>query len=335
MTSCTDNKDNNKTHDEGVDTVIEITDYHPYGGDKISFLRPGDKVAVISPSSYPDTKKRDAVMKGLEDLGYEPVEGKYAVGELRTLDNVLEDLTWAMQDDQIRAIFCIRGGAGASDVIDQLDMDLISENPKPIIGYSDISTFLNAWAIKGIPSIHASMADLFMDLPQECADVEKKMLAGEIPSYRVAGNKYDKTGSVEGVLVGGNLSVILGILSSPADPSKTEEPYILFIEDVAEDMEHIQRYLTILKHAGVLDKASGIIFGEFTELSEDTSYDGSSRGGKFSSVAEMIDRQFMKDLDIPVAYNFPAGHGEKNYPLLFGEKVKLEVGEDSYTLEWE
>ena len=335
MTSCTDNKEENKAHDEGVDTVIEITDYHPYGGDKISFLRPGDKVAVISPSSYPDEKKRDAVMQGLKELGYEPVEGKYTVGEARTLDNVLEDLEWALRDDQIKAIFCIRGGAGSSEILDHLDMDLISDNPKPIIGYSDISTFLNAWAMNGVLSIHASMADLFIGLPEECAGVEKKMLAGEIPSYRVAGKEYDKTGSAEGILVGGNLSVILSILSTPADPGKIEGPYILFIEDVGEDTDHIHRYLSVLKHAGLLENAAGIIFGEFTAVEENESYNGSSRGGKFSSVAEMIDRQFMSDLDVPVAYNFPAGHGKNNYPLLFGEKIKLEVKEDSYTLEWE
>ena len=335
LTSCTNNKEKTVIFDEGVDTQIEVISYHPYEGSGVCFLNPGDKVAVISPSAYPDEKSRDAVMEGLKGLGYEPIEGKYTVGEMRTLENVIEDLDWALSDDQIKAIFCIRGGAGSSQLLDHLDLDLIRNKRKPIIGFSDITTFLNIWAICGVPSIHGAMADLFMDLPAECAEVEKHVLQGELPSYRVAGSEYDKTGSAEGILVGGNLSVTIETLSTADDPLLIERPYILFIEDVAEDTEHIWRYLSVLKNAGVLDKASGIIFGEFTEVEVCETYDGSSRGGKFASVAEMINREFMNDAAIPVAYGFPAGHGINNYPLLFGEQVRLEVKEDFYTIEWE
>ena len=337
LSACTHNDMEEKNlHDEGVDTPLEIIDYRSLAIADFSFLKEGDKIAVISPSAYPSVKQRDAVMKGLKDWGYEPIEGKYTVGEVRTLDNVVEDLRWALNDPEIKAIFCIRGGSAASEVVDHLGIGIIREKRKPIIGFSDIGAFLNAWVVSDVPSIHATMASAFIDADEKSVEAEKHLLKGEIPVYQVEGNEHDRQGTAEGILIGGNLSVILSILSSSADPTKINEPYILFIEDVAEDMEHIHRYLTLLKHEGILDKAAGLIFGEFTELpAESNAYNGNSRGGKFSSIADMIDRQILGDLKIPVAFNFPAGHASVNYPLLFGCRLKLDVKEDHYTLEWQ
>lgn len=319
---------------EGVDTLIEVVSYHSHK-DKDYFLKQGDKVAVISPSSYPDETKRDAVMQGLKDWGYEPVEGKYTIGENRSLEDVVEDLEWALEDPEIKAIFCIRGGSASSEVLDHIDLDLIKENRKPIVGFSDISTFLSAWTVEGLPSIHASMSAAFTELPKKCAEIQKKIMQGEIPTYKCEGNIHNRKGAAEGILIGGNLSVMLSVLSSDYDPTKIDEPYILFLEDVAENMEHIHRYLTTLKHLGILDRASGLIFGEWTQVPEESeSYNGNSRGGRFESVADMIDRQFLQDLAIPVAFGFPAGHDDINYPLLMGSKVMLKVDEDSYTIEW-
>jgi muramoyltetrapeptide carboxypeptidase len=99
-------------------------------------------------------------------------------------------------------------------------------------------------------------------------------------------------------------------------------------------MQQIHRYLTILKHAGVLKNASGIVFGEWTEFkAEKGDYSGSSRGGKFKSVADMIQRQFLDDIDVPVAFGFPAGHSDRNYPLLMGEEAELTVNNDGFELE--
>ena len=107
------------------------------------------------------------------------------------------------------------------------------------------------------------------------------------------------------------------------------------MEETEEDYEHIHRFLTILKHRGVLDKAEGIIFGEWVDFPEYCeTYNGNSRGGEFKSVADMISREFLSDWDKPVAFGFPAGHGDVNYPLLMGAEMKLHVGEGSFTMEW-
>ena len=135
------------------------------------------------------------------------------------------------------------------------------------------------------------------------------------------------------MLTGGNLATFTSVTGSAYDCTKAGSPYILFLEDVGENIRHIHRYLTILKHAGVLDHASGIVFGEWVKIPADlTDYSGSSRGGTYSSVAEMISRQFLADIDVPVAFGFPAGHGDINYPLLMGEKAQLKVDSDSFSL---
>ena len=324
------------TVNEGVDTVCEVTAYHSHAYKHSYFLREGDRIAVISPSAYPGEEQRDAVMKGLEGLGYVPTEGRYTVGTMRTIENVTEDLKWALEAPEIKAIYCVRGGTGSSEDLDYMGLAPIYSGKKLIIGFSDIVTFLSAWTICGYPSIHAAMASAFTDLSEESAAVQKQMMKGEIPSYRCEGSSYDRKGTAEGILIGGNLSVLLTVVSTDYDPTKLKEPYILFLEETEEDMEHLYRYLTVLKHLGILKKAAGLLFGEWTDRpAKCLTYSGNSRGGEFKSVADMISRQFLSDLNVPAAFGFPAGHSSIHYPLLFGSKAKLCVSEDSYTLEWE
>lgn len=154
-----------------------------------------------------------------------------------------------------------------------------------------------------------------------------------MPEYQCEASGYDKKGSAEGILIG-NLSTMTAVLSAAYDCTEMDQPYILFLEEVNEDLEHLHRYLTVLKHRGVLDKAAGIVFGEWVDFpAECETYNGRARGGKFQSVADMISREFFADSDIPVAFGFPAGHGDRNYPLLMGETVQLVVTDDYYTLK--
>ncbi len=323
-----------KYRSEGEDTKIEITGYSVYPDGHDYFLSKGDKVAVISPSELPDREQVDAVREGLEAWGYVPVEGKYVCPEVRTMEEQIEDLTWALTDPEIKAVYCVRGGYASAEVMDTITMDLIRDADKPIIGYSDITVYHSAWTAAGVPSIHASMSATFMDLPEECADVQQHMMQGEIPSYKCETVFPGIEGEAEGILVGGNLSTFVTVLQTAYDCTVTDEPYILFLEDVDDNYREIHRYLTILDHCGALDRAAGIVFGEFTMLpADDEANFGYIRGGDFESVAEMITRQFLQDRDIPVAFGFPAGHGEINYPLLMGEPVHLKVMDDSYTID--
>ena len=321
---------------EGVDTSVRISSYTDFSRTGDYFLKEGDKVAVIAPSALPGQKQIDNTVEGLKKWGFVPVEGKYVSVKERTLEECIEDLTWALNDPEIKAIFCVRGGCASSEVLDQFQLSLIKKAKKPIIGYSDISTFLSAWAVSGLPAIHAPMAVCFDNsLPSVCVDATKNAMLGKIPVYQCQGSKYDIPGSVEGILIGGNLSTLTTVLDTAYDCTTMEEPFILFLEEIEEDLEHIHRYLTILKHRGILDKAAGIIFGEWVDIPAACEiYNGNSRGGKFKSIADMISREFLQGLQIPVAFGFPAGHGNVNYPLLMGVKLKLDVSKNGYTMEW-
>ncbi len=318
---------------EGENTQCEV-EFKPYTGENGSmFLSEGDRIAVISPSALPSREQTDAVIDGLKKWGYEPVEGKYVCVENRTIEDIIEDLKWALEDPDIKAVFCVRGGYGASEVADRLPDELIQESQKLIIGYSDITIYHSAWCVNGLPSIHSCMSGTFTGLPESCYEAEEKILKGEIPTYTCENSIYCKQGEAKGKLIGGNLSTFTTVLGTAYDCTKTDEPYILFLEEIGEDLQHIHRYLTILKHAGVLNNAAGIVFGEWTELPADLGdYYGKNRGGKFESISEMISRQFLRDLDIPVAFGFPAGHGDINYPLLMGEQAELKVADEEFTL---
>ena len=323
--------------DEGVDTGIEITGFTPYGGDPaFRFLSAGDRVAVLSPSALPDRERTDATLAGLRSWGFEPVEGRYVSCETRTLEECAEDLRRALADPEIRAIFCVRGGYGATEVLDALPQELIASAGKPIIGFSDITAYHAAWNTAGLPSIHAGMNTAFADeFPAACADAQRRMMQGELPVYRCKSDAFCKPGRAEGILLGGNLSTLTAVLDTAYDCTQRDQPFLLFLEETGENMQHIHRALTILKHRGILDRAAGIVFGEWTGLPTDgTGNYGAARGGPFESVAEMISRQFLSELEVPVAFGFPAGHGEVNYPLLLGATAILDVSADSYTLSW-
>lgn len=328
--------DAKETMSEGTDTPCEVRSTQYAGSFGSMFLSEGDTVAVISPSSLPSREQVDAVVNGLKEWGYVPVEGKHVCEETRTLEDCKEDLLWALEDPSVKAVFCVRGGYASSEVMDDMALDSISSAGKLIIGYSDITVYHSAWTMAGIPSVHASMSAAFMDLPEPCRDAEQKMLRGELPAYTCPSTALCRTGETEGILIGGNLSTFTSVIGTEYDSTKTDRPYILFLEDESENLQHIHRYLTILKHHGVLDRAAGIVFGEWADIPTDLAdYDGNSRGGTFTSVSDMISRQFLDGLDIPVAFGFPAGHADTNYPLLMGEKAHLKVSEDSFTLDWE
>ena len=335
LVSCTPTQQEAETVSTGSDTAITVSFDGKVATAGEYFLSEGDSVAVISPSALPSQEQVDATIEGLKGWGYNPVEGKHVVQQDRTLADCLEDLNWALEDSSIKAVFCVRGGYGASEVLDETYLGLIASAKKPVIGYSDITVLHSAWTTVGLPSVHASMSAAFTDLPQECLDVEQRVLTGEVPTYTCAGSDYDKEGQAAGILIGGNLSTFTSVLGTAYDCTKIGRPYILFLEDVGEDVQHVHRYLAILKHRGVLDRASGIVFGEWTDVPADMDdYDGSSRGGAFTSMDDMIARQYLADYDGPVAFDFPAGHGEKNYPLLMGVEAHLDVSDGGYTLGW-
>lgn len=284
------------------------------------FLQEGDKVTIISPAGKIDKSFLKGAKKVLESWGLEVAIAKHADGESGRFSGTVKqrtaDLQTAMDDEKTKVILCSRGGYGAIHLVDQINFTKFSENPKWLLGYSDITLLHELFQYNGYTSIHSLMARHLSVEPQDdpCSLHLKNMLFGELPSYQSPQHKLNIKGSAKGILRGGNLSVLNGLRGTPYDfPA---EGTILFIEDIGERPYHIDRMMNNLKLGGVLEKLSGLIVGQFTEYEEDLSI------GK--EVYEMI-ADMVKPYGYPVCFDFPVGHVASNVPLICGSETELTV----------
>lgn len=298
-------------------------------------LYKGDKIAIISPASI---VKKDYVLrsaKRIEHLGFTPVimpsaidngVGSYASSKANRLMDFMEAYT----NPEIKAILCARGGYGVVHLIDDIPLDLLRNNPKWIIGYSDISAFHAMMQRAGVASIHSLMAKHLSEEPDDDASVKAliEILTSGLPiEYSVASHPFNLQGKAEGTLKGGNFAVLSGLNATKYDMfeiSKNEK-VILFLEDISEAIYSIERMLYNLNLRGVLKKVKGLIFGQFTEYKSDLNH---------SSMEEMISKR-LSDFgikEIPVAFNFPVGHVRNNLPLVEGCRAELIVTSGAVTL---
>ena len=295
------------------------------------FLQPGDRVAVISPSSRPEPRTVEAGCRILRQWGYEPVVGRHALSGWHdfagTSRQRADDLLWALSDSTIRAIMCTRGGDGAVQLLPLVGLDKIRRNPKWLIGFSDVTALHSAWVQAGVMSIHGPMCHAIA--AQEGADTVsvmlRRLLEGQLPAHRVAAHPLNQRGTAEGLLVGGNFSVFCGLAGSPFDFLNGDD-LILFIEDTDEAMTKVDRMLHLLEVRGVLSRLKGIIVGQFTK------YKHPLNG--FTDMYAML-HEYLQHYPIPVCYDFPVGHARlKNYPLVEGCRVRLSVDADSTRIDF-
>ena len=294
------------------------------------FLKKGDKVALLSPSYYLDV---DAVYKAAEVLkqwGLVPVIGKY-VGEkyagnyAGTPDERAQDMLWALKDKDIKAIICNRGGYGAIHLYEKIPLDVYTDNPKWIVGFSDITTLLSFENVAGNMGIHATMPSFIAKSNGE--DISslmlKDLLFGKVPEYHIPYHEYNICGEARGVLVGGNLAVLSALGGSYLDSTNLDN-IILFIEDIGENKRNIDRLFNTLKVRGVFNRVKAVIIGDFSESANDLSFD---------SVEEMLS-PYLKQMNIPVCCGFPIGHGDINLPLICGAEVTLNVNQQESVLSF-
>lgn len=294
------------------------------------YLQEGDKVVILSPSSKIDKSLLTGMKKRLEDWGLKPIIGKHAghaSGRYAgTIKQRTDDLQRAMDDKDVKAIFCSRGGYGAIHLIDKLDFTHFRQSPKWLIGYSDITALHNLFQANGYASLHALMARHLTLEPEDdpCSLYLKDILFGKLPKYTCKSHKLNREGTAKGILRGGNLAVLYGLRGTPYDIPA--ENTILFIEDISERPHAIERMIYNLKLGGVLEKLSGIIIGQFTEYEEDKSL------GKelYSALADIL-----KPYHIPVCFNFPVGHVTHNLPMICGAQVELSVNKKEVTCHFQ
>ena len=298
-----------------------------------AYLKPGDKVALVSPSYYCSMETAFRAADTLRSWGYEPVIGpnvgkKYLEHYAGTVEERLADLHWALKDPDIKAIICLRGGYSTLHLVEGLPLKELAASPKWLIGYSDITTLLSMEACAGVMSIHGVMGCNITGSGsihgEQSRMLLRDLLKGQVPRYELPAHKENILGRASGTLVGGNLATFAPLLGTQADAiGKTD--IILFVEEVEETYHNIDRLFNMLKMSGVLAHCKGIILGDFTDCKNDVGYE---------SVEAML-REYIAPYNIPLLCGFPAGHEKVNLPLVIGAPVTMDVRADGATLSFD
>lgn len=293
-------------------------------------LKKGDKIGIVSPAGRIDPDKVGTAVRRFEEAGFRVVLGKHVFDEYhqfagKDLDR-LYDFQSMLDDREIKAIVCSRGGYGSVRILEHLDFDRFIRKPKWIIGYSDITVFhsyLNI--ILGVESLHATMPINFPDSDDMAVLTLVGALSGKIKDYEIPCHSLNRVGNSEGELIGGNLSILYSLSGTGLDFDPQGK--ILFIEDVGEELYHLDRMMQNLKMSGKLSELQGLIVGGMSAMRE-----GNPAFGK---TAYEVIFEAVESYDFPVVFGFPAGHIKENWALPMGRNLKLEVKSKDVKFLWD
>lgn len=291
-------------------------------------LKPGDKIAITCPA-----KKLPGPITGavrlLESWGLEVVVGETAGASFHQFagdDNLrAKDMQRFVDDDSIKAIVAARGGYGTIRMIDLVDFSKLARRPKWLVGFSDITILHTHLFTKyNMQTIHGQMPINVLDASARSLETLRKALFGKSISYEIDPHSLNRTGESKGILVGGNLSLLIAASGSVSDLDYTNK--ILFIEDVGEYLYAIDRMLRCLKRAGKLKHLAGLVAGSFSQMRD---YEI-----PFGQTVQQMIMEIVKEYDYPVCFNFPAGHIDDNCSLILGRQATLSVNGDGVSLKY-
>lgn len=293
------------------------------------YLKKGDTIGIVCPSGFMALDKVQTCIDTLQTWGYKVAVGKTVGNQCNYFSGTdterLQDLQQMLDNPNINAILCARGGYGLSRIIDKINFKSFIKAPKWIIGYSDI-TLLHSHINKNynIATLHSPMAAAFNDngFKNEFVQSLQKNLKGSKIKYSCNAHLLNKTGNVTAPLIGGNLSMMMHCIGTKSC-YKTEGK-IIFIEDIGEYIYNTDRMLWQLKRANFFKNIAGIIVGGFTDVKDTTLPFG-------KSIYETISEHFA-DVNIPIAYNFPVGHQTENYALVVGATYSFNVSKNKATV---
>lgn len=220
-----------------------------------------------------------------------------------------------MDDDSVDAIWCARGGYGTIRIIDHLDFSRFIQQPKWIIGYSDVTVLHSKAQQLSFETAHATMPINIPKNSKSALESLRKVLFGESLQYAIPAVDYNKNGMATGEVIGGNISMLYSMLGS--DLSLDTDNKILFLEDLDEYLYHIDRMLMNLKRNGYFENLAGLIVGGMTDMHDNTI--------PFGKNAHEIILDITSEYDFPICFNFPAGHLDDNRALIFGKKATLTI----------
>ena len=292
------------------------------------FLKAGDTVALVCTARkfFPEDAK--IAIDLLESWGL-----NVKLGATIGLDNFqlggtdsqrAADFQAQLDDENVKAIWCARGGYGTVRIIDSLDFTKFKKHPKWIMGFSDVTVLHSQLNVERVASLHSIMPFTVPNAPEEVKETLRKALFGETISYSIPSKSYDVKGTASGELVGGNISILYSLLGSKSAIDTKDK--ILFIEDLDEYLYHIDRMMYNLKRNGYFENVKGIIVGSMTDMHDNDI--------PFGQNEVQIITEIAKENRIPIAFQFPAGHQSDNRTLILGKQVDFEVTESAVVVSF-
>lgn len=291
-------------------------------------LASGDKVGIVAPGRKVSVNDIHAATKTFASWGIEIELAPNLFSEdhsyLSSSDAKRRDDFQRMLDDaRIKAIICARGGYGTTRIIEKLDFSKFINNPKWVVGFSDITALHLKIFNLGIESLHAVMPILF-DKPEYASSISglQKILFGQDISISAKASEHNKSGVVSGKVIGGNLSLLIDSLGTPSEPDPKSN--ILIVEEIDEPLYKVDRMFTHLKRAGILENIAGLVIGHMTALKESDL--------RFGETVEDIVLNKVSEFGYPVAFKFPIGHESPNLAWRHGSLMTLAVDENGSSL---
>lgn len=284
------------------------------------YLNPGDTIGIVATARFIEFESIRWALKLMEKNGFryelapnlDVQERQWAGDDIERAEN----LTKMIENPEIKAIWVARGGYGSIRIIQHLSKQIIRNNPKWLIGFSDVTVLHQLYLIEQVETIHATMP-INITETSEPLNVELlfQVLTGHFIHYQIQSNPLNVLGRCSGKVVGGNLSIIYSLRGTPFDLKP--EPMILFLEDIDEYLYHIDRMVMNIRLSNWIGNVKGLIIGSFTEIKDNQVAFGKS--------SEEIVLEHFSDLGIPICFGFPAGHDRTNQPILMGRNAVLTV----------
>lgn len=282
-------------------------------------LKKGDLIYLTAPAKSISEAPVRFTENWLKEAGFRVEISTHCLGEFNYFSGTdaerIADFQYGLDNEEIKAIICVRGGYGCVRIVDNINWAGMLLQPKWLVGFSDITVFHHRLNRLGIQSIHGTMPLNFEANSDAARTTLLEALEGNDYEISCEPHPKNKLGKAVGKLIGGNLSIIYSLLGT--DDAFQFQDCILFVEDLAEQMYHLDRMFFALKKNGALDKISGLIVGGFTDL-KDTAI-------PFGMSVEDLILQHFEYRKIPICFNFPTGHILDNRALVLGKKVELII----------
>lgn len=295
------------------------------------FLQEGDFIGIVATGRAVDAAQLNRAISFFINCGWRVKTG-FTIGRKHfqlggTEEERLQDINLMIRDPEVRAIFIARGGFGHLEIVDHIDWQSFQKDPKWICGFSDVTVLHNHILQNlGFQTLHCSLPYQWEDQsndPLNCSSIYHR-LKKEEDSTMANSLSIGKKGSGEGVLIGGNLSILHCLMGSHSEPDFAGK--ILLIEEVDEYLYHVDRMLQTLKRAGKLKQLSGMLVGQFKDMNDHQE--------PFGANYREIILKHSQSYDFPILFDLPIGHGSKNYGIKLGKKVTINTAEDQPLLNF-